>query len=145
MSMGVRAEKLAVEFVRFGLDEPEAVQLSSEFVTQHPLAHRVGVARLRTRFTDQGLAPDDAQQLALALWGLERLWLGACYKDLVDTLRRADVDDADAIPACMEARRMFSAADQSVDPDQRDSQLLRWCAVFAVTVALATLAAHLGV
>jgi len=48
-------ERLANALQGFGLAEPEAAQLSIEFVALHPMTHRVGLGHLQDRLTDHGL------------------------------------------------------------------------------------------
>lgn len=138
-------ELLAHELVRFGLDEAHANALSSEVVTRHPLVHRIGVGRLAQQVKRHGLAQEEASHLALALWGLERLWLGACFQDLLEALRVAEVDDAKAYPACIEARRLWTAAGQTAPMMAQEEFLLRWLAASISLMALGALLVHLGI
>jgi hypothetical protein len=135
VSISKRADLLASEFQRFGMAKLEADHLSSELVLRHPLAHRVGVPKLACRFVGLGLAPDDATHLALSLWGLERLMLGACFQDLLDTLRCAGLEESQAFPAAVEARRLWLESSTRIDPVDQDLRLARWCvAVLALLV-----------
>ena len=103
MALGTHVQLLAAELRRFGFTKPAAATLSSEVVLRHPIVHRVGVKKLTRRFMRHGLATEDATHLALSLWGLERFQLGARFQDLRNTLRRAGVEDSDALAACLEA------------------------------------------
>ena len=136
---------LAHELERFGLDAAQANALSSEVVTRHPLAHRIGVKQLTQRVTRHGLPPEEASHLALALWGLERLWLGACFQDLLEALRVAEVEDAKAYPACIDARRLWTAAGRSAPLMAQEEFLLRWLACSVSLMALGALLIHLGI
>lgn len=139
MSFSKRAGLLASEFQRFGMPEPEATSLSSEMVLRHPLAHRVGVPVLARRFVRLGLEPEDAIQMALTVWCLERLMLGHCFQDLLERLRRAGVEEQRALPACIEARRLWRNGGAGLQPVDLDRMLVRWC----VPMLAAALAAHL--
>jgi hypothetical protein len=136
---------LAHELERFGLDEAQANALSCEVVAQHPLAHRIGVQSLARRVTRHGLGPDEASHLALALWGLERLWLGACFQDLLEALRRAEVEYAEAYPACIDARRLWSAAGETGPIMAQEEFLLRWLMCSVSLITLGALLLHLGI
>lgn len=136
MSNGKRVHLLTTEFERFGMARPVAANLSSEAVLRHPLAHRVGVPRLASRLIRHGLQPEDAHHLALTLWGLERLMLGACFQDLLDVLRRAGVEESRAYPACIEARRMFRDAGDRLQPVDVDPQIARWCVAVLVLMVV---------
>jgi hypothetical protein len=127
LSIGKRADLLASEFQRFGMAKRAADRLSSEMLLRHPLAHRLGVPMLARRFARLGLQPDDAIQLALTIWGLERLMLGACFQDLLDLLRRAGVEECQAFPACVEARRLWRKSGTRLHPVDPDARLARWC------------------
>jgi len=140
-----RTELLAHELERFGLAQAEASALSSEIVTQHPLAHRIGVKSLTQRVSRHGLAPDEASHLALAVWGLERLWLGACFQDLLEALRLAEVDHAQAYPACIDARRLWTAAGETDPVMAQEEFLLRWLMCSVSLIALGALLLHLGI
>ena len=140
-----RTELLAHELERFGLDAAQANALSCEVVAQHPLAHRIGVHELTQRVSRDGLGPDEANHLALALWGLERLWLGACFQDLLEALRLAEVDHAKAYPACIDARRLWSAAGEAAPVMAQDEFLLRWLACSVSLIALGAMLLHLGI
>ena len=133
--IGARAELLAAEFRRVGMTGPAAATLSSEAVLRHPLVHRVGVKKLTRRLVRHGVDADDAQHLVLALWGLERLLLGACFQDLLDTLRRAGAEEERLFPACMEARRLYNEAVKSAPGEEdADLQLARWCVAMVFTL-----------
>ena len=136
MSFSKRADLLASEFQRLGMAKPEADHLSSELVLRHPLAHRVGVPKLARRFVRLGLAPEDANHLALSLWGLERLMLGACFQDVLDTLRRAGLEECHAFPAAMEARRLWRESETRLGAVDTDQRLARWCVAFLTMLAV---------
>ena len=144
MAHGTRMDLLASEFQRFGMAADAATALSCDVVIRHPLAHRLGVPKLTQRLIAHGVARESATHLALALWGLEHLGLGACYQDLLVALRRAGVDDAEAIPACVAARRLWCAASQLAPDVDPDIQLARWCLLFLATLVFASFVARLA-
>ena len=139
MPLSKRADLLASEFQRFGMAKSAADVLSSEMVLRHPLAHRVGVPTLAHRFVGLGLEQGDATHLALVVWGLERLMLGACYQDLLDAWRQAGVPQELAIPAGMEARRLWRAGGTRLAPVDPDLQLARWCVTLLAVLLVAQL------
>ena len=101
--------------------------------------HRVGVPTLAHRFVGLGLEQGDATHLALVVWGLERLMLGACYQDLLDAWRQAGVPQELAIPAGMEARRLWRAGGTRLAPVDPDLQLARWCVTLLAVLLVAQL------
>lgn len=145
MVSGTHIQLLAAELRRFGLPKPAAASLSSEVVLRHPIVHRVGVKKLTKRFVRHGMAKDDAMHLVLALWGLERLQLGACFQDLLDTLRRAGVEDSQALAASVEARRLLFDTAGAVGDNDADVQLARWCLVLLATLLLTSALLQLGI
>ena len=144
MALGTHVQLLAAELRRFGFTKPAAATLSSEVVLRHPIVHRVGVKKLTRRFMRHGLATEDATHLALSLWGLERFQLGARFQDLRNTLRRAGVEDSDALAACLEARRLLRDTAAGVPGDEADIQLARWCLVLLATLLLVSALLQLG-
>lgn len=144
LSFGKRADLLASEFQRFGMAKPAAATLSSDVVLRHPLAHRVGVPKLVRRLVRHGVDPENANHLALTLWGLERLMLGACFQDLIDVLRRAGVEDAHAFPACVDARRLWRDHAEQLQPVDPDVRFARWCVLMLASLVLTQLVVTLG-
>jgi len=143
--IGARAELLAAEFRRVGMTRPAAATLSSEAVLRHPLVHRVGVKKLTRRLMNHGVDSEQATHLVLALWGLERLLLGACFQDLLDTLRRAGVEEAKVFPACVEARRLFGEATREAATDEEtEVQLARWCVAMLFTLLVVSVLLQLS-
>ena len=133
--MGARTELLAAEFRRVGMTSPAAATLSSEAVLRHPFVHRVGVKKLIGRMVRLGVQSEEATHLVLALWGLERLQLGACFQDLLETLRRAGVEEAQVFPACVEARRLHAACHAAAPSEEdADLQLARWSVALLFTL-----------
>ncbi|MGH0031555.1 MAG: hypothetical protein ACQGVC_17315, partial [Myxococcota bacterium] len=101
--------------------------------------HRVGVPKLAHRLVRHGVEPEAATHLALTLWGIERLMFGACFQDLLDVLRRAGVDHDQAFPACVEARRLWRAGGDRLQPIDPDVRLARWCVAMLGALVVAQL------
>jgi hypothetical protein len=121
-----------------------AASFCSELFVRHPLVHRTGVSKLTRRLVRHGVAPEDATQLTLALWGMERLQVGACFQELLDQLRRAGVEDSLAIPACFEARRLLLETNEGAPVIDPELQLARWCVAFLGTLLLVGVLLELG-